>query len=142
MWQKVAVLKKWIVGLVLSITALFSLRHRKLESNDTNGGQPIQSTPCSVAGSSFEHRHQINVINASPTSAIDTSSDSTDALIGVQRHRDSPLLRFHGADRLLEVPLSSSGAAMDSNMYSSTPINHSGINLRRRGVLMTPQSPV
>lgn len=125
MWQKWSLLKKWLVRLFLVVAAFFKLRHEKhpeIPATDTSE----QTTPkCSQ--SQLLARLDGIQLNLSQS----TMDDSSDSALGVAPH-----LPDKGEFELLSAPNA------ESTMYSSTPIIHSGMHLRRSRLQHTPNSPV
>lgn len=129
-WQKWSSLKNRLLQLLLVITAFFKLRHVKdpaTGADDDAEEMAMEQTTPKCNQSVLLAR--LDAINQSVTSAMDDSSDSA---LGVAPHppdgRRSELL----PEGLLDPA---------TTMYSSTPIIHGGLNLRRSR-LQTPNSPM
>lgn len=118
-------MKKWLLHLFLAIVTFFKLRHAKEELEEPLVEQTTPKCNQSVLLA------RLDAINQSVNSALD---DSNDSALGVAPHLpDAPRHAFH--DGLLDAHVES------STMYSSTPIMHGGLSLRRSR-LQTPNSPM
>lgn len=139
-WQKWSLLKTWFVRLFLVVTTLFKLQHEKRpEAIIDTADHDEQTTPKCSQSHLLARLDGIN-LNLSIHSALDDSSDSA---LGVAPHLPDhhPQMATKGSPRT-EFPGELIGVAnTESTMYSSTPIIHSGLNLRRSR-LQTPNSPM
>lgn len=130
-WQKWSLLKRWLVRLFLFVAAFFQLQHEK--HPELSHGEQHRSDQTTPKGSQSQLLARLDAIqlNVSNPSTLDDSSDSA---LGVAPHLpDGPQTDFHGD--LLRA------SHDQSTIYSSTPIIHSGLNLRRSR-LQTPNSPM
>lgn len=143
-WQKWCSWKKWLLRLLLAVTAFFQLSHEKRATTTTAAAAlreeeemalplELQTTPKCNQSHLLARLDAIHPLNLSTASALDDSSDSA---LGVTPHL--PDSHRPHSDFQLELDVVPSA---ESTIYSSTPIIHGGLSLRRAR-LQTPNSPM
>lgn len=131
-WQKWCSLKNYILHLLLAITTFFKLTHEKRTVAEDVVPMELQTTPKCNQSHLLARLDAINPLNGSTASVLD---DSTDSALGVGHLPDGAKNDFHNGLLLDVVP------SAESTIYSSTPIIHGAMNLRRSR-LQTPNSPM
>lgn len=118
--------------MVVTVITFFKLRHEKIPELELEQ----QTTPKCCHSQLLARLDAINP-NTSTSSMMDESSES--GMSGLAVH--GQLLPEGLQRRSPRVDFLDVGAALDPTMYSSTPITHSGLNLRRTRI-QTPNSPM
>lgn len=131
-WQKWCIAKSKIVYLFLTVIAFFKLSNEKEAEHEELLAE--QTTPKCNQSHLLARLDAIYPLNGSTAST--TLDDSSDSALGVAPHLPDGARRSEFPDGLMDHP----HPTMESTMYSSTPIIHGGLNLRRSR-LQTPHSP-